>query len=110
LIPPQGLFEAICESFTEMPQVCVNYFRGNALDDPSILDPIPVPIKKTHLSVILAAIIFLFMFGLFVCIFYRRYLRRELHKQMIRDVNVAVSQYIAFKDAEDKEEGSMIRE
>jgi len=93
LVPAKGVFEAVCESFTSMPDVCFGEF------DVSIYNPVT---NKTHGPVIGAAIAFLIVFSLFVFCCYRRYLKREMYKQMVRDVNIAVSQYIAFKDDDEK--------
>jgi len=93
LVPSNGVFEAVCESFNQMPDVCFGQF------DISIYNP---AIPKTHGPVIAAAIGFLIVFSFFVFCCYRRYLKREMYKQMVRDVNIAVSQYIAFKDEDEK--------
>ena len=54
--------------------------------------------QSSHAPLIISAMIFLVFFALFIFCCYRRHLKREMYKQMVRDVNVAVSQYIAFKE------------
>jgi len=96
LIPSQGVFEAICESFTDMPKVC-----RRVLHRPDQ--------ERSHAPILVSALVFLVFFALFVFCCYRRYLKREMYKQMVRDVNIAVSQYIAFKetDTNDEEKGEI---
>jgi len=93
LIPGEGLFEALCESFNKFPAFCEGKF--DTTNNVS-------PINHRHFPVFGAALIFLIVFSVFVCICYRRHLKREMYKQMIRDVNIAVSQYIAFKDEDER--------
>jgi hypothetical protein len=96
MVPPTGVFEAICNSFVSMPAPCKEYFH--------IPTPITPTIKKErHVWVVVTAVIFLALFAVIVFVCYRKYLRRELRKQMLQDVNMAVAQYIQFKDAEEKD-------
>jgi len=99
LIPAHGVFEAICESFNKMPEVCIGQL-DQAFDESVYYEP---PTKR-HMPVVGTALIFLAVFSFFVFCCYRRYLKREMYKQMVRDVNIAVSQYIAFKDEDEKDE------
>jgi len=91
LVPSLGVFEAICETFKDMPKVCRITLR----------EPAPPP---TNAPILISALVFLVFFALFVFCCYRRYLKREMYKQMVRDVNIAVSQYIAFRETDTNDE------
>lgn len=69
-----------------MPNVCQQYLHIPNTETPS------------YVPVLISAFLFLMLFGVFVCCFYRRFLKRDMYKQMVRDVNIALSQYIAFKE------------
>jgi hypothetical protein len=98
VLPPTGIFEAICTTFKTMPKTCREYFHM-----PETIHHYPGGLRRSHLGIIISAVIFLIVFVLIVVFCYRRWLKRELRRQMLKDVNVAVAQYIAFKDADDRE-------
>lgn len=104
LIPASGVAEAICESFQDMPRYCTE-------DIGLTVDTVPNKIMHSnHAMIAIASVVFLIFFAFFVFFCYRQYLRRELRKQMVRDVNIAVSQYIAFKDEGHERETSRLSE
>jgi len=75
------------------------------------VDTVPNKIMHSnHAMIAIASVVFLIFFAFFVFFCYRQYLRRELRKQMVRDVNIAVSQYIAFKDEGHERETSRLSE
>ena len=63
----------------------------------------PAP-SRSNAPILISALVFLVFFALFVFCCYRRYLKREMYKQMVRDVNIAVSQYIAFRETDTNDE------
>jgi hypothetical protein len=81
-----------------MPKTCREYFHM-----PDAMTSYPGGLRRSHLGIIISAVIFLILFTLIVTVCYRRWLKRELRRQMLKDVNVAVAQYIAFKDADERE-------
>jgi len=86
-----GVFEAICETFTKMPAVCKQYLGVSSTEPPN------------NLPILISAGMFLLLFTVFVCCCYRRFLKKDMYKQMVRDVNIALSQYIAFKENDEVE-------
>mmetsp|Transcript_4730 Transcript_4730/g.3926 ORF Transcript_4730/g.3926 Transcript_4730/m.3926 type:complete len:191 (-) Transcript_4730:29-601(-) len=102
LVPIDGVYEALCESFNSMPPNCVRYFNQDRSTPGIIIAP-----NSEHASVLIAAGVLIILFGFFLFCCYRRYLKRELRSQMARDVQFAVGQYVEFK--EDKEDSKLFR-
>lgn len=97
MVPSISVFQAICESFNTMPEACVPIFKMETGDT-------AIQMRDGTAQVVFASVIFLILFAFIVFTCYRRYLRRILHKEMVRDVNIAVSQYIAMSDNENNRE------
>jgi len=102
LFPPVAIFEAICYSFEDFPQPCKDMF------DPDVyVNPLK-PIEKGELpggsttTLIVATGIFLIFFAFFAVCCYKRYIKREMSRQMMKEVDVAVAQYMAFKDTDEE--------
>mmetsp|Transcript_9922 Transcript_9922/g.8452 ORF Transcript_9922/g.8452 Transcript_9922/m.8452 type:complete len:222 (-) Transcript_9922:71-736(-) len=82
LIPPTGVFETVCESFTNMPESCTKYF--NALtngEENTFDDPMKILVSNDHhINVGVAAAAVLVIFACFVCLCYRRHLQTEMKR------------------------------
>lgn len=83
----KGVFEAICESFENMPTVC-----RQALHMPAIYSVSSAPL-------IIGLVIFVVVFVLIIFCCYRRVLRKEMHSQIQKDVSVMMQQYAALQSS-----------
>lgn len=87
MTPAKGVFEAICESFSDMPPAC-----RQALHMPAIYNVSSAPL-------IIGVVIFIVVFVLIVFCCYRRVLRKEMYNQIQKDVSVMVQQYAALQSS-----------
>jgi len=75
LIPAKHVFEAICESYDEMPTPCTDYFKTNS-------DAIGATGTGTMLSIYVAATVIMVLISIFLFCVYKRILKNQLNKEI----------------------------
>jgi len=92
LLPASNVFEAVCESFDDMPPPCLDYFNVGGSPGP-----------KSLKSVYVAAFFCMLFITLFLFICYRRFLKIQLNKEIQLQLNATVSQYFALNEGSEKD-------
>lgn len=89
-LTPDNVFEAICASFQREPKQCHRFQKQHHIPDPRIISN-----SLTNRTVFLIILV-LFVVNIVIIFAYRRYLNKELDKDMKVQVQSAVSQYVAL--------------
>jgi len=101
--PASHVFAAICEGFTEMPASCSAYMDSNSTGSTTTI------YKKRSVKYILAVCVvglLVLAFFLFCC--YKRYLKKQIAKELSLKANTAVSEYFAMHEAGERDTKGLI--
>lgn len=89
-LTPDNVFEAICASFKREPRECHRFQRRHHIPLPNIQS------RSLTNRAVFMIIMGLFIVNLIIIFAYRKYLNKELDKDMKIQVSSAVSQYVAL--------------
>lgn len=99
--PVSHVFAAICEGFSESPESCETYKESTK--------SVPIIHRKRSVKYILAiCIVGLIFFAFFLFCCYKRYLKKQIAKELSLKANTAVSEYFAMHEAGEKDTKGLI--
>mmetsp|Transcript_10367 Transcript_10367/g.11801 ORF Transcript_10367/g.11801 Transcript_10367/m.11801 type:complete len:471 (-) Transcript_10367:137-1549(-) len=95
VLPVTNVVEAICEDFSPMPAPCVEILNRKKsdviFDEPEDVDLFGIVLWITFIAAI---------FLVLALFFYRRWIRRELMRDLNNQLNARISEYMAMQDEE----------
>ena len=98
VLPANNVYEAVCESFSVLPDSCVNYFQSKK-EGIAIYHEVDQTHLKSIIGWIIAIAFVIFIVALFL---YRRWVKRELMRDLNNRLNTRISDYMAMQDDESK--------
>ena len=90
LVPSEGVFDAICEGMQHPLKFCRSEMtiEGNHTESGS----------GSIIGIVILVIFSLLIFMIIIMIFYKRWMRQEISKDIQLQVNTTISQYFALRE------------
>lgn len=100
VLPVTNVYEAICEAFDTMPTHCIEYFSRKKSD---------TVFEEADDLDLMSIVVWIGVIGIFVLLgalfFYRRWIRRELMRDLNNQVSAKISEYMSMQDDERGQRG-----